>query len=71
MSAGIDVLFAWMADVFGEDTARGVADKMEYERHLNASWDPFAELYNLTDVGSGGEGMERVEMEPGNVKGEL
>lgn len=48
VSAGIDALFGWIAAVYGEPTAAGVANGMEYERHLNASWDPFADLYNLT-----------------------
>ena len=50
VSAGIDVLFAWMEAVFGNDTATEVANSLEYERHLNASWDPFAELWNLTQA---------------------
>lgn len=50
VSAGIDVLFAWMEAVFGNATATEVANVLEYERHLNASWDPFADLYNLTQV---------------------
>lgn len=50
VSAGIDVLFAWMEAVFGNATATEVANTLEYERHLNASWDPFAELWNLTQV---------------------
>lgn len=50
VSAGIDVLFAWMEAVFGDATATGVANSLEYERHLNASWDPFADLYNLTQA---------------------
>ncbi|KAK7049309.1 hypothetical protein VNI00_005910 [Paramarasmius palmivorus] len=47
VSAGIDGTLAWMAEVFGEDVATNVANGMEYERHTNASWDPFAELYGL------------------------
>lgn len=50
VSAGIDVLFAWMEAVFGNVTATGVANSLEYNRHLNASWDPFADLYNLTQA---------------------
>jgi len=48
VSAGIDVMLAWIADVYGEETATGIANGMEYERHLDPNWDPFAELYNLT-----------------------
>ena len=47
VSAGIDLLFAWMEAIYGKDTATGVANTLEYERHLNSSWDPFADLNNL------------------------
>lgn len=49
VSAGIDVTFAWIKHVWGEDVAGKVAVRMEYERHLDASWDPFAALYGLED----------------------
>ncbi|KAG6808957.1 hypothetical protein H0H92_002244 [Tricholoma furcatifolium] len=45
ISAGIDVMFAWIGEVYGEETAKGLAQRLEYERHTDASWDPFAELY--------------------------
>ena len=47
VSAGIDMLLAWMESVFGAGVAEGVANGMEYERHTDPSWDPFAELYGL------------------------
>jgi transcriptional regulator GlxA family with amidase domain len=47
VSAGIDQLFAWMAKVYGEETAKKIADILEYDRHLDPSWDPFAEIYGL------------------------
>jgi len=47
VSAGIDVTFAWIAAVYGEDMARTIADVIEYERHTDSHWDPFAELYGL------------------------
>ncbi|MCJ1424872.1 hypothetical protein MMC29_002760 [Sticta canariensis] len=50
VSAGLDALFAWMKAVFGNDTATHVANVLEYERNLNASWDPFADLWNLTQA---------------------
>ena len=50
VSAGIDVTFAWMAAVFGDETAADVANGMEYVRHLNASDDPFAEINGAEDV---------------------
>lgn len=33
--------------MYGEAVAKGIADGMEYTRHLTASNDPFSELYNL------------------------
>lgn len=53
VSAGIDTTLAWMAAVWGEDVADSVSLGMEYERHTNASWDPFSTYYNLTDVVNG------------------
>lgn len=47
VSAGIDVLFAWIEAVYGNATATQVANISEYQRHLNSSWDPFADIYNL------------------------
>ncbi|KAK7032423.1 hypothetical protein VNI00_013171 [Paramarasmius palmivorus] len=47
VSAGMDGTLAWMAEVYGEDAALDVANGMEYERHTNGSWDPFADLYGL------------------------
>ncbi|KAL1758374.1 class I glutamine amidotransferase-like protein [Schizophyllum commune] len=47
VSAGIDMLLAWMESVFGAGVAEEVANGMEYERHTDPSWDPFAELYGL------------------------
>ena len=48
VSAGIDVTLAWIEEVFGKELATVVANGMEYERHLDSSNDPFAELWNLT-----------------------
>jgi len=47
VSAGIDMIFAFVASVFGEETSKLVADYIEYERHLDPSWDPYADLYGL------------------------
>ncbi|KAL2848523.1 class I glutamine amidotransferase-like protein [Aspergillus pseudoustus] len=47
VSAGIDVALAWIAHVYGEESARGVANGMEYRRVTDADDDPFAELYGL------------------------
>jgi transcriptional regulator GlxA family with amidase domain len=47
VSAGIDVTLAWIGDVYGEEVARKIANGMEYTRHEDSGFDPFAELYGL------------------------
>ena len=47
VSAGIDCMLAFISEVYGEDVAKGIADGMEYERHTDPTWDPFADLYGL------------------------
>ncbi|KAI0097985.1 class I glutamine amidotransferase-like protein [Nemania sp. FL0031] len=42
VSAGIDLTFAFIADQYGEETAKRLADIAEYVRNTNASDDPFA-----------------------------
>jgi transcriptional regulator GlxA family with amidase domain len=45
VSAGIDVTFAFMEKLYGGETAQHVADVMEYDRHLDDKWDPFADIW--------------------------
>lgn len=47
VSAGIDVTLAWMEEVFGKETAKNIADRIEYTRQENPDVDPFADLYGL------------------------
>jgi len=47
VSAGIDVVFAWIAAVYGENEAQAIAERIEYERRTDSSWDPFAEVHGL------------------------
>ncbi|KAG0159920.1 hypothetical protein PDIDSM_7447 [Penicillium digitatum] len=47
VSAGIDVTFAWIEEVYGSELARKISDSMEYTRHKDPTHDPFAELYGL------------------------
>lgn len=42
VSAGIDAIFDFISAVYGEGVASMIADFMEYERHLDPSWDPYA-----------------------------
>ncbi|KUJ15122.1 class I glutamine amidotransferase-like protein [Mollisia scopiformis] len=50
VSAGIDVMLAWISAVYSEANATGIANGMEYERHMNSTDDPFATLHGLTDA---------------------
>lgn len=45
ISAGIDLIFAWVGEVFGEDVADFVADSSEYERNKDSTSDRFAERW--------------------------
>ncbi|MCJ1389024.1 SEA (Seh1-associated) complex subunit [Xylographa bjoerkii] len=47
VSAGIDVAFAWMAHVWGEEVAKDASLKMEYTRWVDSTRDPFADVYGL------------------------
>ncbi|KAG5636621.1 hypothetical protein H0H81_007389 [Sphagnurus paluster] len=49
VSAGLDVVFAFVAEVYGKKAADNVANILEYERHTDSKWDPYAELYGLKD----------------------
>ena len=45
VSAGIDVTFAFISKLYGEEMAENVANVMEYDRHLDDKWDPFADIW--------------------------
>jgi transcriptional regulator GlxA family with amidase domain len=47
VTAGIDVTLAWISEVYGGKTAEEVTKVIEYDRHMDASWDPFAKLAGL------------------------
>ncbi|KAI1351316.1 ThiJ/PfpI family protein [Xylaria sp. FL0043] len=42
ISAGIDLMFAFIADQYGEETATQLANRAEYVRNQDSSVDPFA-----------------------------
>ncbi|KAH8830123.1 class I glutamine amidotransferase-like protein [Flagelloscypha sp. PMI_526] len=48
VSAGIDAIFGFVHDVYGEDIADFFAHGIEYERHTDPSWDPFSAYFNVT-----------------------
>lgn len=45
VSAGMDLIFAWMAEVWGEEMAQETADRSEYVRNGDAVGDGFAERW--------------------------
>ena len=49
VSAGIDVTFAFIKMLYGEEIAKATANVMEYDRHVDDKWDPFAEVWGITD----------------------
>jgi len=49
VSAGIDVTFAWMRHVWGEEVAKDVSVKIEYTRWMDSTRDPFADVYGLVE----------------------
>ncbi|KAF1997722.1 class I glutamine amidotransferase-like protein [Amniculicola lignicola CBS 123094] len=46
VSAGIDVTFAWVSHVYGDDVAEYVSFGSEYTRWMDANNDPFAGIWN-------------------------
>ncbi|KAJ5374858.1 hypothetical protein N7517_006864 [Penicillium concentricum] len=47
VSAGIDVILAWIEKVYGSEVARKISNSIEYTRHEDPSHDPFAGLHGL------------------------
>ncbi|KAJ3110413.1 hypothetical protein HDU96_006632 [Phlyctochytrium bullatum] len=54
VAAGMDMLYAILREEFArqgeaspEDAVRKIADRIEYEPHLDASWDPFAKVHGV------------------------
>ena len=45
VSAGIDVTFAFIKMLYGAEIAESVANVMEYDRHSDDKWDPFADVW--------------------------
>jgi transcriptional regulator GlxA family with amidase domain len=49
IGAGIDLIYAWIAEVWGEETASLLADSSEYVRNKDSSDDRFAERWGVHD----------------------
>lgn len=50
VTAGIDALFAWITEVYGEEESKKGADGIEHIRTTDPNDDPFAELAGAVDV---------------------
>jgi transcriptional regulator GlxA family with amidase domain len=47
VAAGMDGIFSFVGKVYGEETARSIANVIEYEPHTDPSWDPFSKVWNV------------------------
>ncbi|KAL2859928.1 DJ-1/PfpI family protein [Aspergillus lucknowensis] len=47
VSAGIDATLAFIEEIYGAENATSIANFMEYERHTDPSWDPFADIWDV------------------------
>lgn len=43
--AGIEVAFAWIVSMYGEDVAKNTTNRMECTRVEDSSWDPFPDIW--------------------------
>ncbi|KAK4046800.1 hypothetical protein OIV83_005795 [Microbotryomycetes sp. JL201] len=45
VAAGMDMTLAFIASLWGDDTATNIANGIEHDWHKDSAWDPFASLY--------------------------
>ncbi|KAF2469367.1 DJ-1/PfpI family protein-like protein [Lindgomyces ingoldianus] len=50
ISAGIDLIYAWVGSVWGEEVASLIADSSEYERNTDSGRDRFAERWGVAKL---------------------
>ncbi|KAH7099719.1 class I glutamine amidotransferase-like protein [Auriculariales sp. MPI-PUGE-AT-0066] len=48
VAAGMDGIFAFITEIWGEQKSLRIANILEYERQLDPSIDPFAAIWNVT-----------------------
>lgn len=54
VSAGIDMTFAWVANMYGQDVADKIGVNLEYEQWTQGpDYDPFAEHWGLVNSTQG------------------
>jgi len=66
IAAGMDCMYAFVGYIWGEEESKDLAMSLEYERHTDSHWDPFADYWGATwpltpeagggDDGAGGSG---------------
>ncbi|KAF2492911.1 ThiJ/PfpI family protein [Lophium mytilinum] len=49
VSAGIDLVLAFVEEVYGAEKAKELAIGIEYDRHEDPSYDPFADIWKITE----------------------
>jgi len=47
VSAGMDMALAVIERIYGKETSKALEVGTEYDRHTDASWDPFAKIHGL------------------------
>lgn len=45
VAAGLDMMYAWVGELWGEEVAAELADGLEYERNKDPTADRFAERW--------------------------
>jgi transcriptional regulator GlxA family with amidase domain len=47
VAAGMDATLAFIEKLYGKETAEDIANTVEYERHEDPAWDPFAKVWKV------------------------
>lgn len=47
IAAGMDATFAFVKSIHGQNVADDLANSLEYERHEDSSWDPYAKIWGV------------------------
>jgi transcriptional regulator GlxA family with amidase domain len=50
VAAGMDGFFAFVGEIWGEEVTNDLSKILEYERHADSSWDPFARVHGLVEA---------------------
>lgn len=47
ISAGIDVAYAWVSRVYGDEVAQYLSLSAEYDRETDAHYDPYGKIWDV------------------------